>query len=230
MKKSTKTLMKLVGLIAFILLAVYIGRYTNFSQYLDKELITSFGVWAPLIFILVYIMGAVLFVPGTVLTLIGALVFGTWFGTLYTVIGATIGASAAFLIARYAGREFIAKLLKGKLVKFDKGIEKNGLKVTLVLRLIPVFPFNVLNFGLGLTKVKLKHYVIGTFIGIIPATFIYTYLFATLGEKILTDGFSFADVLTMNVLVPLSLFLLLIIMPLVFRKRFHRVKKEYIKH
>ena len=110
MKKSTKTLMKLVGLIAFILLAVYIGRYTNFSQYLDKELITSFGVWAPLIFILVYIMGAVLFVPGTVLTLIGALVFGTWFGTLYTVIGATIGASAAFLIARYAGREFIAKL------------------------------------------------------------------------------------------------------------------------
>jgi len=230
MRKFTKkTIFKLFFLLAFIAFAYYIGKHTNLTHYFNREFIQSFGAWAPFIYILVYITATTLFIPGTIITLIGALLFGTWFGTLYTVIGATLGATAAFYVARYGGREFIAKLLKGKFIKFDEGIEKNGFKIAFFFRLIPLFPFNALNFAFGLTKIKVKDYFLATMIGIIPGTFIYTYLFATIGEKVVTGGFKIKDLLTTEVLIPIILFALLIIIPMVFKKKASKVSERYIR-
>jgi uncharacterized membrane protein YdjX (TVP38/TMEM64 family) len=229
MAKKNTTL-KLLGLLLFFALAYYIGKHTDITSFFNREVINSFGALAPIIYILIYTIATTIFVPGTILTLIGALLFGTWLGTLYTVIGATCGATAAFFVARFGGRDFIAKLLKGKFIKFDEGIEHNGFNINLIFRLIPIFPFNALNFAFGLTKIKVRDYIGSTFLGIIPGTFIYTYLFATVGEKIITEGFSWSTIATRDVLLPVALFILLIIVSLIFKKKATHVKKKYTKN
>lgn len=100
----------------------------------------------------------------------------SFYGTIYTVIGATLGASAAFLTARHLGRDFIEGFLKGRLKVFDDGAERHGLKAVLFVRLIPLFPFNIVNYGAGLSKIRFKDFFFATLIGIIPGSFAYVNL------------------------------------------------------
>jgi len=226
---SRKPFIKFIFFAALLGVLVSIGKFTNLAQYASREFIQSFGIFAPLIYMLAYIIATIFFIPGSIITFIGAVLFGTWLGTTYTVIGATIGATLAFLIARVGGREFIEKIVKGRFITFDEGIEKNGFKINLIFRLVPLFPFNMLNFALGLTKIKVKEYVSSTFIGIIPGTFVYTYLFATLGEKILAGKFSMQDVLTFDVLLPISLFIALIVVSMLIKKKAGAISNNYVK-
>lgn len=172
-----------------------------------------------LVFISIYAIGTLISVPGTVLTFAGAVLYGPWLGTIVNVIGATIGASLAFFAASYLGRDFIERLMQGKLESFQKRTEKDGFKAILLLRLVPLFPFVGINYAAGLTRIHFKDYFLATLIGIIPGGFVYTYLFATLGDKILTSGFHIKDLMVPEVLIALGLFAALIAISTIYRRR-----------
>jgi uncharacterized membrane protein YdjX (TVP38/TMEM64 family) len=172
-------------LVAFILAAVYVVRFTSVKEYLTAEtlgtLLDKAGIWAPVAFILVYAVGVCLFVPGTLITAIGAAIFGPYWGFLYVWVGAMIGASTAFFVGRSLGREFAASLIGDRLGKYDDAIERNGFATVLYLRLV-YFPFTPMNFGMGLTKVRFRDYFFGTGLGIIVGTFIFTFLVGTVKQ------------------------------------------------
>ncbi|MBP9717545.1 MAG: TVP38/TMEM64 family protein [Candidatus Pacebacteria bacterium] len=145
--------------------------------------IADAGPLAPIIFMAVYALASILFIPGTPLTLIGGALFGPLLGTVYVVLGATAGAFGAFLLARYFGGSLISSgtgQIVERLRTYDQRLSDNGFMTVLVLRLIPLFPFNGLNFGLGLTRINLWVYVLATFVGIMPGTFAYVYFGSSL--------------------------------------------------
>ena len=147
----------LVALFRFTPLAI-----SDFTPEKVKEFINGFGVLAPVVFIVIYAMRAVVFIlPVGIMSLAGGLAFGKWWGTLFILIGATAGSCISFLLVRYLGRSFIERMglmKKGRLKMFDEGIEKNGFRMVLFMRLIPLFQYDALNFGLGLSKIKFRDF------------------------------------------------------------------------
>lgn len=131
--------------------------------------------WLPPVFIAVYAIGGLIAFPGTVLTLVGGAIFGVAWGSLYNWIGANLNALLGFLAARYLGRDFAMKLSRGKLARFDEAAERNGFKTIFYMRLVPLVPFNGINIGSGLAKIRLRDFFLATTIGIIPGCVIYTY-------------------------------------------------------
>lgn len=132
----------------------------------------------PVLLILAKVLGAVLFLPGTPLTLLAGGLLGTFWGTIVSLIGNILGAAAAFLIARYFLRGVVKEKVFSKYPKlkaYEEKFFKDGLRTVMFLRLVPLFPFNALNYALGVTRVSTKDYIIGTSIGIIPGTLAYTY-------------------------------------------------------
>jgi uncharacterized membrane protein YdjX (TVP38/TMEM64 family) len=173
---------------AFILLpltALIIYRLTPVGQYLDpqaiRDLATSNGIAAPIIFILIYGFGITMFLPASFFTAIGALLFGFSWGLFYNFAGAMLGASMSFWVGRYLGRDFAASLIGNRLQAYDNKLSTRGFETTLYLRLL-FFPFTPLNFGMGLTSVTFSHYFWGTFCGKIASGVILTFFFATLAE------------------------------------------------
>ena len=160
-------------------------RFTPVKQFLTAErlglLLETAGFLAPLAFIMVYAVGVCLFVPGTLLTTLGAAIFGPYFGFIYVWLGAMIGSSLAFFIGRYLGRDFAASLIGDRLKKYDEAIARNGFATVLYLRLV-YFPFTPMNFGMGLTKVRFRDYFSGTALGIIVGTFIFTFFVGTVKD------------------------------------------------
>jgi uncharacterized membrane protein YdjX (TVP38/TMEM64 family) len=142
-----------------------------------KSWVQTLGVWGPIVFIIGYAVGTVAFIPGTVLTLAAGAIFGVVAGTAYVFVAATLGACSAFLVARYFARSSIEHRIAGnqKFSAIDRAIAGEGRKITFLLRLSPVFPFNLLNYALGLTRVSFADYTIAS-IGMIPGTLLYVYL------------------------------------------------------
>ena len=134
------------------------------------------GIAGPFIFMLLYIIGTVLFFPGAVLTLAGGAIFGPVWGTLYNLTGATIGAGIAFLLARYLASDWVEKKAAGRLAQLKGGVEEEGWRFVTFVRLVPLFPFNVLNFALGLTRIKFWPYLLTSYICMFPGAVAYTYL------------------------------------------------------
>ena len=155
----------------------------NALQWVD-----NLGAIGAIAFMLIYIIATVAFLPGSILTLGAGVVFGVVLGSIYVFIGATIGATCAFLVGRYVARGWISKKIAGnqKFQAIDKAVGKQGLKIVLLTRLSPIFPFNLLNYGLGVTGVSLKDYVLGS-VGMIPGTIMYVYL-GSLAGSIATIG------------------------------------------
>ncbi|PLX83508.1 MAG: hypothetical protein C0617_11310 [Desulfuromonas sp.] len=218
---SSKAGLKFALLILFLAALVALAKFTGVGSYLSQEQLGRFleqaGFWAPLIYIVLYIVFTVFAFPGVVLTIAGALAFGALPATLYIVAGATIGACGCFLMARTLGRDFVARFLRGgKLKDFDESIEKHGLKILFIMRLIPLFPFNGINFGAGLSKVSFRYYFISTALGIIPGTFAYCYLTEATQKA---AGGGWRAFLTPDFLLPLGLFLVMVVvLPLVYKK------------
>ncbi|MDJ0744114.1 MAG: TVP38/TMEM64 family protein [Xenococcaceae cyanobacterium MO_167.B27] len=152
------------------------------------EWIDGLGAIGAIAFMIIYIVATVAFLPGSVLTLGAGVVFGVVLGSIYVFIGATIGATLAFLVGRYLARGWISQKISGNenFAAIDNAIGREGLKIVLLTRLSPVFPFNLLNYGLGITGVSLKDYVIGS-VGMIPGTIMYVYL-GSLAGNIATIG------------------------------------------
>jgi len=134
------------------------------------------GAIAPLLFMLIYAIAAVLFLPGSVLTLAGGALFGPVLGTLYNLTGATLGATLAFVIARYLASDWIAEKAGGRVKQLINGVEGEGWRFVAFVRLVPLFPFNLLNYALGLTRLRLLHYVVATYVFMLPGAIAYTYL------------------------------------------------------
>lgn len=134
------------------------------------------GILAPVLFMLIYAAATVLFLPGSVLTLAGGALFGPVLGTLYNLTGATLGAVLAFLISRYLASNWVEEKAGGKVKQLINGVESEGWRFVAFVRLVPLFPFNLLNYALGLTKIKLSHYLIASYVFMLPGGFAYTYL------------------------------------------------------
>jgi uncharacterized membrane protein YdjX (TVP38/TMEM64 family) len=219
MRIDKKAAIKAFILLAFITLAILIVRFTSLKEFLTEEAVGRFlkasGFWAPLLFILFYGAGICLFVPGTLLTALGAAIFGAYWGFLYVWFGAMLGASAAFWIGRTLGREFAASLIGDRLKKYDDAIERNGFATVLYLRLV-YFPFTAMNFGMGLTRVRFRDYFLGTALGIIIGTFIFTFFIGTLREVL--SGSDWGQLFSLKVFFSLILFVFSLFIPKIIKK------------
>jgi uncharacterized membrane protein YdjX (TVP38/TMEM64 family) len=145
------------------------------SAALEREL-ARFGPWSPILFVLVYSSATVLFVPGSILTVAGGALFGPLWGTLWNLSGATIGATLAFAIARYLGADWVARRAGERLGRLIRGVEEEGWRFVAFVRLVPLFPFNLVNYAFGLTRVGLGEYAIASFVCMSPGAVAYTYL------------------------------------------------------
>lgn len=163
-----------LGLITGItLVVIYRGRLEGLAL---ETWLDAAGPLAPVLFILLYALGTVLFLPGSVLTLAGGALFGPVLGTLYNLTGATLGATLAFLIARYLASGAVTKKTGGRLKQLASGVEKEGWRFVAFVRLVPLFPFNLLNYALGLTRLRLLPYVVASWLFMLPGAIAYTYL------------------------------------------------------
>jgi uncharacterized membrane protein YdjX (TVP38/TMEM64 family) len=163
----------------------HLSFFASLQQQLVNALawIDGLGAIAPLVFIVLYIVITVAFVPASVVTLGAGVVFGVIKGSVLVFIGAMLGATAAFLVGRYVARGWVASKIANspRFQAIDDAIAQSGRKIIFLLRLSPVFPFNLLNYGLGLSQISLKDYVVGT-IGILPGTIMYVYLGSLVGS------------------------------------------------
>jgi uncharacterized membrane protein YdjX (TVP38/TMEM64 family) len=214
---------KASGLLVFIVAAIVVVRYTPIRNYLDVqslgEILDRAGLWAPLVFIIIYAVGVCLFVPGTLLTALGGAIFGPYWGFVYVWIAAMLGATAAFFVGRTLGRDFASSLVGDRLKKYDDAIARNGFATVLYLRLV-YFPFTPLNFGMGLTAVRFWDYFFGTALGIIVGTFIFTFFIGTLKE-IWTSG-DWGQLVSFKVFFSVGLFIFSFLIPKLVKK----IRKE----
>ena len=171
--------------------------------------------WAPLAFVAAYTLGAALDFSGGVLTLVGGAVFGFWWGALLNLLGANLGASAAFWVARLLGREGLHALLGDRLSGgLDRLAHQAGFAWLLRLRLIPIVPFNLLNFASGLTALPWRTYAAATAIGVIPATLVYTFF----ADALLSGSREAGHRVFVRLLIAGALLVLLSFVPTIARK------------
>ena len=218
-RKGKGPVLKGVLLVAFLISAVAVARYPPVKSYLTPEGLGRFleaaGIWGPVIFALVYAAGVCLFIPGTLLTTLGGAIFGATQGFLYVWVGAMLGASAAFWIGRTLGRDLAASLVGDRLRKYDEAIERNGFATVLYLRLV-YFPFTPMNFGMGLTRVRFRDYFLGTALGIVVGTFIFTFFVGTVRD-VWASG-DWGGLLSLKVLFSVALFVFSFFIPKIIRK------------
>lgn len=141
-----------------------------------ERFVRDAGIGAPVVYVLVYAVLTVALFPGAVITAAGGALFGSVQGTVLTVVGATIGATGAFLVGRWLGREQVERIAGRGVVRLDDWMQQHGFLAILYTRLIPVVPFNVLNYAAGIAGLRLRDYVIATAVGIVPGTFAYAEL------------------------------------------------------
>jgi uncharacterized membrane protein YdjX (TVP38/TMEM64 family)/rhodanese-related sulfurtransferase len=145
------------------------------SRGLAREL-ARLGHWAPILFVLLYALATVLFVPGSAFSLAGGAIFGPVWGTVWNLVGATSGAGLAFIAARYLASGWVAKKSGERLNRVLRGVEAEGWRFVAFVRLVPLFPFNLLNYALGLTRIEFGVYILTSAICMVPGAFAYTWL------------------------------------------------------
>lgn len=177
---SSGSIIKVVALVVAAGALLALGAYFEVPRYLRQALdwIDGIGPIGPIIFVLLYILVTVLFVPGSILTLGAGAVFGVLWGTIFVSIGSTLGATAAFIVGRYFMRDWVSKQI-GKSERFsavDDAIGQEGGKIIFLLRLSPVFPYNLSNYIYSLTKVGIGSYMLASWVGMLPGTVMYVYI------------------------------------------------------
>jgi uncharacterized membrane protein YdjX (TVP38/TMEM64 family)/rhodanese-related sulfurtransferase len=164
----------------FIVLATGIALAVIYRDQFDAVTLESWvkdaGAAAPVVYTLIYALGTLFFFPGSILTLTGGALFGPITGVIVNLSGATLGALGSFLVARYLAHDWVASRTGGRIKTLMDGVEKEGWRFVAFVRLVPLFPFNLLNYALGLTSIKLLHYVVATLVFMLPGAIAYTYL------------------------------------------------------
>jgi len=207
MDKNKKLLLSGALIAATAATMIYL-RHTGMMRHCTSEGIKSYvdscGMFGPIIYMVMFSV-----IPsGAIIAIAGGMAFGMGLGTLYTMLGALIGATTAFYISRLLGRDFVMKLTRGRLRSFDDGVEKHGFKLILVMRLIPIIPFNLISFGAGLTKMKFRDYIMATVVGIVPGVIVFT----NLGDKAM-------DVKSPQFIMAVGILLLLLVASYFFKRK-----------
>lgn len=209
---ATRSIVKFMALILLITLAVLIARYFGLNAFVEggslRAYIEGFGPWAPAAYIAVYVLIACLMFPALPITILGGVLFGPLWGTIYVSIGATLGAAAAFLIARYLGRDLVeGMLVGGRLRELYRRTGEEGWKIVAFTRLVPVFPYNFLNYAFGLTRIGFVAYVAASFIFMLPGVVAYVFFSSSLLDLLHGD-------LPASFFVGLAMIILLTLIPL----------------
>jgi uncharacterized membrane protein YdjX (TVP38/TMEM64 family) len=208
MKKWSSAL-KVTAILAAIALLLWFNQtYLQLTPTDIRTWILSFGWLAPLLYVILYTVRPLILFPASVLSLAGGLAFGAIWGTILTVIGATAGAVLSFVIARFMGHSLVRTDWKGNMKKVQIQLENRGLLYVLLLRLIPLFPFDLISYVSGVSKIRFRAFFIGTLFGIIPGTFAYNFL-----------GSSFTEGGWRDILIGAAVFLGAMAIPLLFRRR-----------
>ena len=172
-RKFALRLIVAAALLATILWLAFHSRVFELST-LEREL-PRFGRWAPMFFVLLYAVATVLFAPGSIVTVAGGALFGPVWGTLWNLTGATLGATLAFVIARYLASDWVSLRSGERLARLMRGVEEEGWRFVAFVRLVPLFPFNLVNYAFGLTRIRLGEYALASFIFMAPGALAYTY-------------------------------------------------------
>ena len=203
----------LLGLTLLVAVGAAVAFRDQFDAAALEAWVNSAGAAGPLLFMAIYALVTVLFLPGSVITLVGGALFGPVWGTLWNLTGATIGASLAFLISRYLGADWVARRAGPRIKRLDDGVSAEGWRFVAFVRLVPLFPFNLLNYALGLTRIPFLPYVLATWVFMLPGAIAYTWLgFA--GRKALAGG----EGMIRNFLIALALLAAVAFLPRFVRK------------
>ena len=197
---------------ATIGLAIWLSRSVFEVDANDlRSWILSFGLWAPAMYIVIYTVRPLIFFPASVLSIAGGLAFGAWLGTLYTIIGATMGAMLSFYVAKTFGKSLVRKEWTGKAGKVQSQMEQSGFFYVLLFRLIPFINFDLISYAAAFAKVRFTSFALATLIGIIPGTFAYNFL-----------GSSFVSGNPKIILLAVVVFVILTVVPIVIRNRWNK--------
>lgn len=182
-RPSTGLLARITVVAAVLLVLVFVGRQLaaavpTFSQY-----VAGLGSWGPVLFVLGYIVATVAFVPASILTLSAGAIFGIGKGVFLVFVAAMIGSTLAFLLSRYVARDAVARRVANdvRFAAVDRAVGARGLRIVLLLRLSPAFPFSLMNYALGLTRISLRDYMLAG-IGMVPGTLLYVYYGKLVGD------------------------------------------------
>jgi len=200
-------------LLLLVLLFVHFVGISHLTPESIRNVVLSFGWWGPVVYIVMYSIRPLLLFPAIILTLAGGLAFGPWWGTFYVVVGGAMGASLCFVIARLLGNKKMQKYIGkyAQLQLFENQLEVNGFRTMLIMRLVPIFPYDPVSYLAGLTKIRFQDYVLATIIGMIPGAFAYNVL-----------GYSLLDVFSSTFLLAIGLLVVVMFTPLVY----HLVKQN----
>lgn len=222
---SARSWPKLVAAAAVVVLGVLAARHYGAFDLLTLDNLDrldawfrGFGIWAPAIFIGVWVLACVFFLPGLPITLVGALIFGPIQGSIYSIIGATLGSTTAFLVGRYAARGMVEGLLakNQRLRAIDEGVRTQGWRMLMITRLVPLFPFNAQNYVYGLTQISLPTYVLVSFACMIPGCVAFNFAAGSIRAGQFGRFFLYLAVAGL-------LFVVLSLIPGWLKKRYHAV-------
>lgn len=178
-----RLVLRVLVLLAGAAVLVLVGRHLGGQLPRFAAWVEGLGAWGPAVFIAGYVVATVAFVPGSVLTLAAGAIFGLVRGVIYVFVGATLGAAAAFLVSRYLARSAVERRVAGdpRFAAIDRALGGQGFRVVFLLRLSPLFPFNLMNYALGLTRVRFVDYLLAS-VGMIPGTVLYVYYGRVAGD------------------------------------------------
>ncbi|RVU46602.1 sulfurtransferase [Rubrivivax rivuli] len=202
-----------LGLALVLAIAFALAWRDRFDAAALQAWVEGAGAAGPVVFIGLYAVATVLFLPGAVLTLAGGTLFGPLWGTLWNLTGATLGAALAFLIARHLGADWVARRAGPRLQRLNEGVASEGWRFVAFVRLVPLFPFNLLNYALGLTRISFVTYLLSTWVFMLPGAFAYTWL-GHAGREALSGG----DGLVRNVTIAVSLLAAVALLPRLVRQ------------
>jgi uncharacterized membrane protein YdjX (TVP38/TMEM64 family) len=201
----------------FVLLiaGVIATQYFHPEQYLDKENLRQFAasnqVLLPVIYLMVWTIGP-LFLPGLPITLAGGVLFGPFWGVVYTSVGSTLGAGLVFLVSRYLARDWVASKLAGtKLMSLDDKVARHGWKIVAFTRLVPVFSYTMLNYAFGLTRIPFWHFLAATFVCMLPVTIALVYFSSNILDL-------FQGTISREMIIGVILVIVVSIIPLIYKK------------
>ena len=218
-KVTIKSGFLLVVLVAILLLIYFVG-VSRLTPESIRNLIISFGWWGPVAYIFIYTIRPLLLFPAIILTLAGGLAFGPWWGTLYVLVGGLLGACLCFAIARLLGRVKMKKyLVKFPQIEALEGqMDKNGFRTMLIMRVVPIFPYDPVSYLAGLSNIRFSDYALATAIGMLPGAFAYNAL-----------GYSMTDMLSPTFLMAVVLVILVMFTPLVYHFKKEKENLAYAK-
>ncbi|AHJ12172.1 TVP38/TMEM64 family protein [Sulfurospirillum multivorans] len=183
-----------------------------------KTFVLSFGIYAPIIFIVLFTLAPLIFFPDGILALAGGLIFGFAWGSVYIIVGALCGGTLSFYLARLYGKKMHEKLAHEKLINFQKSVKKHGFVMILLLRLVPLVPFNIISYSAGFSTIRYRDFFFATFLGMLPGVLVYS----NIGAQSLSFG-------SHEFYISVGLLVVLVVVSMILKQRVKKRLEAYEK-